>query len=84
MQIENVIVPLLPLFISDICKYVFSGKVFSIPFLFYQYYRGDFRITFYYCFPNIIAGLITKKNPFKDINDDVFAYFTALENTPGL
>ncbi|WP_366184412.1 dicarboxylate/amino acid:cation symporter [Flavobacterium ovatum] len=78
--IENVIVPLLPLFILGIfARMSFSGKVFSILSVFINIIGVIFALhLILLLLQYTIAGAITKKNPFKLLAKMMPAYFTAL------
>ncbi len=78
--IENVIVPLLPLFILGIfASMSFSGKVFSILSVFISIIGVIFALhILLLLIQYTIAGFITKKNPFKLLLAMLPAYFTAL------
>lgn len=78
--IENVIVPLLPLFILGIFTSMsFSGKVFSILSVFMSIIGVIFALhLILLLLQYTIAGVLTKKNPFKLLLTMMPAYFTAL------
>ncbi|WP_299781699.1 dicarboxylate/amino acid:cation symporter [uncultured Formosa sp.] len=78
--IEHVIIPLLPLFILGIfASMAFSGKVFSILSVFISIIGVIFVLhIFLLVLQYIIAGMLTKKNPFKLLITMMPAYFTAL------
>ena len=78
--IENVIVPLLPLFILGIfASMSFSGKVFSILSVFISIIGVIFALhILLLLLQYTIAGVVTKKNPFKLLLTMLPAYFTAL------
>lgn len=78
--IENVIVPLLPLFILGIfASMSFSGKVFSILSVFISIIGVIFALhILLLLLQYTIAGVVTKKNPFKLLLTMMPAYFTAL------
>lgn len=78
--IENVIVPLLPLFILGIfASMSFSGKVFSILSVFISIIGVIFALhILLLLLQYTIAGIVTKKNPFKLLLTMLPAYFTAL------
>ncbi|WP_339922216.1 dicarboxylate/amino acid:cation symporter [uncultured Cyclobacterium sp.] len=78
--IENVIIPLLPLFILGIfTKMSFSGQVFSIFSVFISIIGVIFTLhVLLLLLQYIIAGVVTKKNPFKLLLNMMPAYFTAL------
>lgn len=78
--IKNVIVPLLPLFILGIfASMSFSGKVFSILSVFINIIGVIFALhIILLLLQYIIAGIITKQNPFKLLLNMMPAYFTAL------
>ena len=78
--IENIIVPLLPLFILGIfASMSFSGKVFSILSVFISIIGMIFALhILLLIFQFTIAGIVTKKNPFKLLITMMPAYFTAL------
>ena len=78
--IENVIVPLLPLFILGIFASIsFSGKVFSILSVFISIIGVIFALhILLLLLQYTIAGVVTKKNPFKLLLTMLPAYFTAL------
>lgn len=78
--IENVIVPLLPLFILGIfASMSFSGKVFSILSVFINIIGIIFALhLILLLFQYTVAGVLTKKNPFKLLLTMMPAYFTAL------
>ncbi|WP_188049030.1 dicarboxylate/amino acid:cation symporter [Flavobacterium sp. GP15] len=78
--IENVIVPLLPLFILGIfASMSFSGKVFSILSVFLNIIGVIFALHIVLLLLQFtIAGVVTKKNPFKLLLTMLPAYFTAL------
>ena len=78
--IKNVIVPLLPLFILGIfASMSFSGKVFSILSVFINIIGVIFALhIIVLLLQYIIAGIITKQNPFKLLLTMMPAYFTAL------
>lgn len=78
--IENVIVPLLPLFILGIfASMSFSGKVFSILSVFISIIGVIFALhLILLLLQYTIAGILTKKNPFKLLLTMMPAYFTAL------
>jgi Na+/H+-dicarboxylate symporter len=78
--IENVIIPLLPLFILGIfAKMSFSGQVFSILSVFISIIGVIFALhVLLLLFQYIIAGLVSKKNPIKLLITMMPAYFTAL------
>ncbi len=78
--IENVIVPLLPLFILGIfVSMSFSGKVFSILSVFISIIGVIFALhILLLVLQYTIAGILTKKNPFKLLLTMMPAYFTAL------
>ena len=78
--IVNVIVPLLPLFILGIfASMSFSGKVFSILSVFINIIGVIFALhLILLLLQYTIAGVVTKKNPFKLLATMMPAYFTAL------
>ncbi|EGV44722.1 dicarboxylate/amino acid:cation symporter [Bizionia argentinensis JUB59] len=78
--IENVIVPLLPLFILGIfASMAFSGKVFSILSVFISIIGVIFALhILLLLLQYTIAGVLTKKNPIKLLATMMPAYFTAL------
>lgn len=78
--IENVIVPLLPLFILGIfASMSFSGKVFSILSVFINIIGVIFALhIILLLLQYTIAGILTKKNPLKLLLNMMPAYFTAL------
>ncbi|PRZ26450.1 dicarboxylate/amino acid:cation symporter [Flavobacterium granuli] len=78
--IENVIVPLLPLFILGIfASMSFSGKVFSILSVFINIIGIIFALhLILLLLQYTVAGVLTKKNPFKLLLTMMPAYFTAL------
>ena len=78
--IENVIVPLLPLFILGIfASMAFSGKVFSILSVFISIIGVIFALhILLLLLQYTVAGIVTKKNPFKLLVTMMPAYFTAL------
>ena len=78
--IENVIVPLLPLFILGIfASMSFSGKVFSILSVFISIIGVIFALhILLLLLQYTIAGILTKKNPLKLLATMMPAYFTAL------
>jgi len=78
--IENVIVPLLPLFILGIfVSMSFSGQVFSILSVFISIIGVIFALhILLLLLQYTIAGVITKKNPIKLLATMMPAYFTAL------
>ncbi|WP_413999553.1 dicarboxylate/amino acid:cation symporter [Flavobacterium sp. W1B] len=78
--IANVIVPLLPLFILGIfASMSFSGKVFSILSVFINIIGVIFALhIILLLLQYTIAGIVTKKNPFKLLLTMMPAYFTAL------
>ena len=78
--IENIIVPLLPLFILGIfASMSFSGKVFSILSVFISIIGVIFALhILLLILQYTIAGILTKKNPFKLLLTMMPAYFTAL------
>lgn len=78
--IENVIVPLLPLFILGIfVSMSFSGKVLSILTVFLSIIGVIFALhILLLLLQYTIAGLLTKRNPLKLLATMMPAYFTAL------
>ena len=78
--IENVIVPLLPLFILGIfASMSFSGKVFSILSVFINIIGVIFALhIILLLLQYTIAGIVTKQNPLKLLATMMPAYFTAL------
>lgn len=78
--IENVIVPLLPLFILGIfASMSFSGKVFSILSIFINIIGVIFALhIILLLLQYTIAAVLIKKNPFKLLLTMMPAYFTAL------
>jgi Na+/H+-dicarboxylate symporter len=78
--IENIIVPLLPLFILGIfASMSFSGKVFSILSVFISIIGVIFALhIILLLLQYTIAGILTKKNPLKLLLTMMPAYFTAL------
>ncbi|AUC84125.1 sodium:proton antiporter [Polaribacter sp. ALD11] len=78
--IENVIVPLLPLFILGIfASMSFSGKVFSILSVFISIIGVIFALhILLLLLQYTIAGALIKKNPLKLLATMMPAYFTAL------
>lgn len=78
--IENVIVPLLPLFILGIfASMSFSGKVFSILSIFINIIGVIFVLhIILLLLQYTIAAVLIKKNPFKLLLTMMPAYFTAL------
>ena len=78
--IENVIVPLLPLFIFGIfISMSFSGKVFSILSVFLNIIGVIFALhILLLLIQYIIAGAIVRKNPIRLLGVMMPAYFTAL------
>lgn len=78
--IENVIIPLLPLFIFGIfASMSFSGKVFSIISVFMNIIGVIFALhIILLLLQYTIAGIVTKKNPLKLLLTMMPAYFTAL------
>ncbi|KVV13216.1 dicarboxylate/amino acid:cation symporter [Flavobacterium sp. TAB 87] len=78
--IENVIVPLLPLFILGIfASMSLNGKVFSILSVFINIIGVIFALhIILLLLQYTIAGIITKKNPFKLLLTMMPSYFTAL------
>lgn len=78
--IENVIVPLLPLFILGIfASMAFSGKVASVLSVFLSIILVIFALHILLLLTQYtIAGALVKKNPIKLLGTMVPAYFTAL------
>ncbi|WP_159022314.1 dicarboxylate/amino acid:cation symporter [Formosa sp. L2A11] len=78
--IENVIIPLLPLFILGIfTSMAFSGEVFSILSVFISIIGVIFALHILLLLLQYsIAGALTKKNPIKLLLTMMPAYFTAL------
>lgn len=78
--IEKVIIPLLPLFIFGIfLDMTYSGKVFMILNVFVKIIGVIFALHVgLLIIQYLIAGIITKKNPFKLLGTMMPAYFTAL------
>ncbi|WP_310991917.1 dicarboxylate/amino acid:cation symporter [Aequorivita marina] len=78
--IENVIVPLLPLFILGIfASMAFSGQVFSVLSVFISIIGVIFALhILLLLLQYTIAGALTKKNPIKLLVTMMPAYFTAL------
>jgi len=78
--IEKVVIPLLPLFIFGIfLDMTYSGKVFLILNVFVKIIGFIFALhIILLLIQYIIAGAITKKNPFKLLSTMMPAYFTAL------
>src|SRR5690606_38763098 len=78
--IEKVIIPLLPLFIFGIfLDMTYSGKVLMILNVFVKIIGVIFALhIILLLFQFIIAGAISKKNPFKLLATMMPAYFTAL------
>lgn len=78
--IENVIVPLLPLFILGIfASMAFNGQVFSIFSVFISIIGVIFALhILLLLLQYTIAGIVTKKNPIKLLGTMMPAYFTAL------
>jgi Na+/H+-dicarboxylate symporter len=78
--IENIIVPLLPLFIMGIfVSMSFSGKVFSILSVFMNIIGVIFALHIILLLVQYtIAAVVTKKNPFRLLATMMPAYFTAL------
>ncbi|PZX60481.1 Na+/H+-dicarboxylate symporter [Algoriphagus ratkowskyi] len=78
--IENVIVPLLPLFILGIfANMAYSGQVYSILSVFLNIIGVIFAMhIFLLILQYVITGAIVHKNPFKLLATMMPAYFTAL------
>lgn len=78
--IENVIVPLLPIFILGIfANMAFSGQVYSILSVFINIIGVIFVMhIFLLLLQYVITGAIVKKNPFRLLATMMPAYFTAL------
>lgn len=78
--IENVIIPLLPLFILGIfANMAFSGQVYSILSVFLNIIGVIFGMhIFLLVLQYVITGAIVKKNPIKLLATMMPAYFTAL------
>jgi Na+/H+-dicarboxylate symporter len=78
--IENVIVPLLPIFILGIfANMAFSGQVYSILSVFVNIIGVIFAMhIFLLLLQYVITGAIVKKNPFRLLANMMPAYFTAL------
>ncbi len=78
--IENVIVPLLPLFILGIfANMAFNGQVFSILSVFISIIGVIFALhVLLLLVQYTIAGVVTKRNPLKLLVTMMPAYFTAL------
>lgn len=78
--IENVIIPLLPLFILGIfANMAFSGQVYSILSVFLNIIGVIFAMhIFLLILQYVITGTIVKKNPVKLLLTMLPAYFTAL------
>ncbi|WP_339698827.1 dicarboxylate/amino acid:cation symporter [Algoriphagus aquimarinus] len=78
--IENVIVPLLPIFILGIfANMAYSGQVYSILSVFLNIIGVIFAMhIFLLILQYVITGAIVKKNPFKLLATMMPAYFTAL------
>lgn len=78
--IENVIVPLLPLFILGIfSSMAYSGKVYSVLSVFLNIIGVIFALhILLLLLQYVIAGAIAKKNPIKALLTMMPAYFTAL------
>ena len=78
--IENIIVPLLPLFILGIfVSMTFSGKVFSVLSVFISIIGVIFALhILLLLLQYTIAAVLTKRNPFKLLATMMPAYFTAL------
>ena len=78
--IENIIVPLLPLFILGIfASMAFSGKVFSVLSVFISIIGVIFALhILLLLLQYTIAAVLTKRNPFKLLATMMPAYFTAL------
>ena len=78
--IENVIIPLLPIFIMGIfANMAFSGQVYSILSVFLNIIGVIFAMhIFLLILQYVITGAIVKKNPFRLLANMMPAYFTAL------
>lgn len=78
--IRHIIIPLLPLYIFGIfLGMAYSGEVFSIITIFIKIIAIIFGLhLLYLVFLFTIAGVISKKNPFKLLATMLPAYFTAL------
>ena len=78
--IENVIIPLLPIFIMGIfANMAFSGQVYSILSVFLNIIGVIFAMhIFLLILQYVITGAIVKKNPLKLLVTMMPAYFTAL------
>ncbi|WP_439490379.1 dicarboxylate/amino acid:cation symporter [Algoriphagus sp.] len=78
--IENVIIPLLPLFILGIfANMAFSGQVYSILSVFLNIIGVIFAMhIFLILLQYIITGVLVKKNPLRLLATMMPAYFTAL------
>ncbi|EAZ79332.1 dicarboxylate/amino acid:cation symporter [Algoriphagus machipongonensis] len=78
--IENVIIPLLPIFILGIfANMAFSGQVYSILSVFLNIIGVIFAMhIFLLILQYVITGAIVKKNPLKLLATMMPAYFTAL------
>lgn len=78
--IENVIIPLLPIFILGIfANMAYSGQVYSILSVFLNIIGVIFAMhIFLLILQYVITGAIVKKNPFKLLATMMPAYFTAL------
>jgi Na+/H+-dicarboxylate symporter len=78
--IENVIIPLLPIFIMGIfANMAFSGQVYSILSVFLNIIGVIFAMhIFLLILQYVITGAIVKKNPLKLLATMMPAYFTAL------
>lgn len=78
--IENVIVPLLPLYILGIfAGMAFNGKVYSVLSVFVTIIGVIFALhILLLLIQYVIAGLLTKKNPIRLLLTMLPAYFTAL------
>lgn len=78
--IENVIIPLLPFYVMGIfANMAFTGEVYKIMSVFAQVFIVIISLhTVYVLFEYILAGAISKKNPFKLIKTMMPAYMTSL------
>ncbi|MEF9951593.1 MAG: dicarboxylate/amino acid:cation symporter [Clostridium sp.] len=80
MVLSNVIIPILPFYIAGtFANITFSGEVFRIVDVFWKVFLVIIPLHIIYISAMfIVAGIISKKNPFKMIKNQVLGYVTAL------
>ncbi|MEG2540056.1 MAG: cation:dicarboxylase symporter family transporter, partial [Clostridium sp.] len=80
MVLSNIIIPILPFYIAGtFANITFTGEVFNIINIFWKVFLVIIPLhIIYISFMFIVAGVVSKKNPFTMIKNQSLGYITAL------